>query len=363
MSKKKNKKNTPAKNSPPAAEGTVFSTGASYPRDGNLTTTIKGFLIGIANIIPGVSGGTFALILGVFDRIITSLNNINGDTIKIVLKLIGSGFKKEARKNFVEEWKRLDGTFLVFLAVGAVISILSASFLIKYLLANHYSPTLAFFVGLILPSVAIPWAMIEKRGMVLLWAVPGILLTVGVSLVMPDSSAGLDNPLFAFATGAVAISAMILPGISGSYVMLVMGQYQNVLDKVTNLQLGIAKGTVDFGAVIWLACLALGMGAGIIFFARLLHFLLKRYRSATMAFLVGLLIGSLYVLWPFKDIDSGAGIVDRKGEVKEDVKIATAPNRMPESAKEGLIGGGALVAGLFCSAGLIVLGRRKNTSK
>ncbi len=365
MVKRKNKNESSSKTpvTTAAAKSTMIGTEDSQQADKGLMIVIKGMLIGIANIIPGVSGGTFALILGVFDRLISSLNSINGSTVKVLLKLVGSGFKKEARNNFVNEWKRLDATFLVLLALGAVLSILSSSFLIKYLLANHYSPTLAFFIGLILPSIAIPWAMIEKRGMVLLWAVPGILLTVGVSLVMPDSSAGLDNPLFAVATGAIAISAMILPGISGSYVMLVMGQYQNVLEKLTSLQLGLAKGSIDFGAIIWLACLALGMAVGIILFARLLHFLLKRFRSATLAFLIGLLVGSLYVLWPFKDIDQGAGITDSKGQVKEDVKIATAPNRMPSSVEEGLIGGGAIIAGILCSAGLIVIGRKKGSAE
>jgi putative membrane protein len=326
-----------------------------------VVTVVKGGLVGIANIIPGVSGGTFALILGIFDRLIAALNALNVETIKVLFRLLTTGFKKEARDAFVAEWKRLDATFLLFLAIGAGIAILSSSFLIKYLLAHHYSPTLAFFIGLILPSIAIPWAMLEKKGVVLLWAIPGIALTVGVSLIMPDSSAGLDNPFMAFITGAIAISAMILPGISGSYVMLVMGQYQNVLTKLTNLQLGLAKGTIDFGAVTWLALLAVGMGVGIILFARLLHFLLKRYQAATMAFLIGLLVGSLYVLWPFKDIESGAAVKDRHGEVKTNVKIATAANRLPENGTEGAIGGGAFVAGLIGSAGLLVIGRRKET--
>ncbi len=327
-------------------------------RESAAVTVVKGGLVGIANIIPGVSGGTFALILGIFDRLIGSLNALNLSTLQVVLGLLTSGFKKEAREAFVDEWRRLDATFLILLMVGALIAILSSSFLIKFLLASHYSPTLAFFIGLIIPSIAIPWAMLERKGAVLLWAVPGIALTVGVSLVMPESSAGMDNLLVAFGTGAIAISAMILPGLSGSYVMLVMGQYQNVLTKLTNLQLGLAKGTIDFGAVAWLALLVVGMAVGIILFARLLHFLLKRFQSATMAFLIGLLVGSLYVLWPFKDIESGATVRGRDGEVKTNVQIATASNRLPESAGEGLLAGGAFIVGLVGSAGLTVIGRR-----
>jgi putative membrane protein len=327
--------------------------------DGAILTLIKGFLIGIANIIPGVSGGTFALILGVFDRIIGALNSLGYQTLKVLFRFISSGFRGRGREAFIEEWRRLDLSFLTLLSFGAVAAIFSSSFLIDYLLKAHYSPTLAFFIGLIIPSVAIPWAMMTRRGAALLLIAPGIALTVGVSLVMPDSAAGNDNPLIAILTGAAAISAMILPGISGSYVMLVMGQYQNVLARLTGLQIGLTRGEVDLEAVVWLAALALGMVVGIILFARLLHFLLRRFRSGTMAFLIGLLIGSLWVLWPFKEISEGAEIADRHGEIKEEVKIATAPNRMPKTAREGLIAGGALVVGLAASGGLIIAGRRR----
>ena len=317
---------------------------------GSIITIIKGGLIGIANIIPGVSGGTFALLLGVFDRLIGAMNAITFHTIRICFRLLVSGFDKNARRDFVDEWKRLDATFLMLLAIGAVATIYSSSFLIEYLLANQYSPTLAFFVGLILPSISIPWAMMKRRGLLLLWVIPGIAVTLGVSLATPDSAHGLDNPLVAFLTGAIAISAMILPGISGSYVMLIMGQYQNALNKLTN---------IDAGALVWFFGLVLGMGVGIVLFARLLHFLLTRYRSHTMAFLIGLLLGSLFVLWPFKDIDSGANVTGRDGEVKQEIRIATAPNRLPNNLSEGLIGGGALLAGLLGSYGLIAVGKRR----
>jgi putative membrane protein len=323
---------------------------STQAKDGPVLTVVKGFLVGIANIIPGVSGGTFALILGIFDRIIGALNSLNAGTIKVVLGLITKGFNRESGADLVAEWKRLDATFLVLLMFGAGAAIYSSSFLIDYLLRHHYSPTLAFFIGLILPSIAIPWAMMERRGAVLLFVLPGIALTVGVSFVMPDSSAGMDNLAMAFGTGAIAISAMILPGISGSYVMLVMGQYQNVLNKLTH---------IDGAALIWFAALALGMGVGIILFARLLHFLLARFRSATMAFLIGLLVGSLWVLWPFKAVEEGAAVTDRSGEVKEEVRIATAPNRLPGNATEGLAAGGAFIAGIIGSAGLLVIGRRR----
>lgn len=318
--------------------------------DGAVMILIKGALVGIANIIPGVSGGTFALILGIFDRIIGALNGINVGTVKVVLRLITKGFNKEARADLAAEWKRLDATFLMILAIGALISIKALADVLGFLLTEHYSPTLAFFIGLILPSIAVPWAMMDKRGLALLFVIPGIALTVGVSFMMPETSAGADNLAVSFGTGAIVISAMILPGISGSYLLLVMGQYQNALAKVSAL---------DVPAILWLGMFALGCGVGIILFARLLNFLLAKFRSATMAFLIGLLLGSFVVLWPFKDIDTGAAVKDSSGEVKEKVRIATAPNRMPKDTTEGLLAGGALIAGLIGSGGLILIGRRR----
>lgn len=329
---------------------------------GAILNFIKGVLIGIANIIPGVSGGTFALILGVFDRLVGALNEISIQTLRVVLRLFTGGFRKTVRDEFGAEWRRIDATFLIQLVFGAGVAVFASSFLIDYLLKSHYSPTLAFFIGLILPSIIIPWGMMSRRGAVLLFALPGIALTMGVSLVVPDSSAGLDNPLFALLTGGIAVSAMILPGLSGSYVMLVMGQYQNVISKLTGLQRGLAGGSVDIGALVWLGAFGIGLAVGIVLFARLLHFLLARFRSATMAFLIGLLIGSLWVLWPFKDMEGGAEITDRSGEVKEEVKIATAPNRLPQTAGEGGLAALAFVAGLGGSTGLIVLGRRKESN-
>jgi putative membrane protein len=324
-----------------------------------ILTVVKGGLIGIANIIPGVSGGTFALILGIFDRLVGALNAIGLKTVKAGLGLITGLLRAPARRAFAAELRRVDAPFLILLMAGALVAIFSSSFLIDYLLREQYSPTLAFFVGLILPSISVPFAMMDRRGLYLLYAIPGIALTVGVSLAMPESTAGSDNPAIAAGTGALAISAMILPGISGSYVMLVLGQYQNVLVKLTGLQRGIAAGAVDWEALVWLAALGIGMLVGLLVFARLLTFLLKRFKSATMAFLIGLLLGSLWVLWPYKEIQGGAAVTDRAGEVKQDILIATAPNRLPRDWTEGLIGFGAFAGGLLGSAGLIALGRRR----
>jgi putative membrane protein len=279
--------------------------------------------------------------------------------VKAVLGLFTGLFGAPARQRLAAELRRIDALFLLLVLAGAGTTILSSSFLIEYLLREHYSPTLAFFVGLIIPSIAVPWSMMDRKGARLLWVIPGTALTVGVALAMPDNAAGSDNLFAAAGTGAIAISAMILPGISGSFVMLVMGQYQNTLAKLTSVQTALAHGRIDWASAAWLGALALGMVVGLLLFARLLDFLLRRAKASTMAFLVGLLIGSMWVLWPFKDISEGAEVTGRDGEVKQDVQIATAPNRLPRDAREAMVGGGALAAGLVGSLGLIAMGKRR----
>ena len=324
-----------------------------------ILTAINGALIGIANIIPGVSGGTFALILGIFDRMVEAINSISITTIKVVIGLFTGGFKAKARHSFAKELKRIDALFLAIIVLFAGISAMALSFLMEYLLSQQTVYTLAFFIGLIVPSITVPWAMMDKYGWRIVLIIPGVVLTAGIGLVMPDNSTGIDNPFFAAFSGAIAISAMILPGISGSFVLLVMGQYQNFIAKITGFLSGLSSGSFNMTAFIWLAAFAIGMGVGIIAFSKLLAWLLKKARSATMAFLIGLLLGSLFILWPFKDLSQGARVIDRHGEIKQDVQIATAQNRMPVSTGEGTGAAFALIAGLAGSAGLMSIGKKR----
>ncbi|MBN2524819.1 MAG: DUF368 domain-containing protein [Deltaproteobacteria bacterium] len=320
-------------------------------------TAVNGALIGLANIIPGVSGGTFALILGIFDRMVNAINAISLQTVKACLGLLT--FRKEALDGFKAELQRIDALFLGILVVTAGICAMALAFLMEYLLAEQTAPTLAFFIGLIVPSVAVPYTMMDKKGMRLLLVIPGIALTAGISFIMPDNAGGTDSPLVAAGAGALAISAMILPGISGSFVLLVLGQYQNFIAKITAFLSGLTAGKFEVAAFFWLAAFGLGLVVGLWLFTKVLAWLLKKAKSATMAFLIGLIIGSLFVLWPFKDVSQGATVVDRHGEVKQDVQIATAKNKMPDSVGEGVVGGVALLLGLGGSFGMIALGKRR----
>ncbi len=303
-------------------------------------TFIQGMLVGIANIIPGVSGGTFALILGIYERLIASIGAFGAKTIKVFVRLIARPGEAQRRQDFKSEIERTDTLWLLVLLLGAVAAILASSRLIAYLLDEHRAPTLAFFVGLIVPSILVPYGLLKRRSWreILSCLVAAAFLIALAVLIEPVSGEG-TGMIVLFLSGAVAVSAMILPGISGSFVLMVMGEYRTVLEAIN---------TWDIPRLL---VFALGCLVGIIAFVRLLNFLLKRYHSVTMAFLIGLILGSLWVLWPFKEVAAGA-------------KIVTGTNVLPR-AFDSEVGWslGALLLGLVCSAGMYYLGRALDRSK
>jgi putative membrane protein len=291
-------------------------------------------LMGIANIIPGVSGGTFALILGIYERLIASIGAFGIRTGKVFVQLVAKPGDTQRRSAFKEEVRRTDFIWLLLLLIGMVAAILASSRLIAYLLDEHRAPTLAFFVGLIVPSILVPFGLLKRRGWreALSCAVAAAFL-IGITVFLKPVSGEGTGLITLFLAGAVAISAMILPGISGSFVLMVMGEYRAVLEAIN---------TMDIPR---LAVFALGCLVGIVAFVRLLNFLLKRYHSVTMAFLIGLILGSLWVLWPFKEVAEGA-------------KIVTGTNVLPQAFDSEVIwSAGALLVGLACSAGMFYMGK------
>lgn len=317
-----------------------------------------GALIGVANIIPGVSGGTFALLLGVFDRIVHAINQVRGASFRRVLAVVRHPASAAARRTFVEEWRRLDASFLVVLSAGAAASILFGAFWIEYLLVNHHPATLSFFMGLIVPSIAVPYAMMGR------WSRSSaiyVLAGIGVTLLLSGvarEGQGSDGLGMAFLSGAIGISAMILPGLSGSAVLLLLGQYQIILGHLAQSQRSLMAGSVDSASVLWLFVFGIGMLVGVVIFARVLDALFRRFRTQTLAFLIGLVLGSLYVVWPFKAIEKGAQVAGRDGELKFDLQIATAPNRLPTTWEEVCVPLVCLLAGGVFSALIMFLGKR-----
>lgn len=268
-----------------------------------LIDLFKGLLIGVANIIPGISGGTFALILGIYERLINAIGNINIEFVKELFS-----------RRILSALKRMDFWFLVRIFLGAIISIVLLSRVIEYFLEQQHDPTYAFFVGLIIPSIAVPWKMMQRRKMPeFIWFMAGAIFLLVLSIgfghlndqkleikAQAELLTAVDlhsfwQLIFAAISGALAISAMILPGISGSFVMLLLGQYKNMVTAINNRDL------------IFIAALGAGMVIGIIMFTRLLNLLLKKFHSQTIAFLIGLMIASLYTLWPFKKVIEQGG--------------------------------------------------------
>ncbi|MFW5775270.1 MAG: DUF368 domain-containing protein [Chitinivibrionales bacterium] len=345
-----------------------------------LKETVTGFLIGIANIIPGVSGGTFLLVFGLYGRVMQALNHINPASIREGLghavSVTRASDKKSALRVAKDFLIKMDLLFLGRLALGALLAILIMSGLMKMLLNDFFSYTFAFFFGLILVSIIIPWRHIkQKRPSCLLFILIGAALTVYVAaavnpvdktlaksqryktqteaLSTQDGSMGkteitrystADYAVIGIA-GAVAISAMVLPGISGSLVLILMGQYYEVISAISSLK------QPHIEPLLFLSIFGIGMIVGLFLFARLITWVLARFHDQTMAFLLGLLAGSLYALWPFKQavvtdlwIKSGQGI-----QLVEDAVVYSNINILPDSTVA------AITAILCAGAGAIIM--------
>lgn len=250
----------------------------------DLVTALKGFGMGAANVIPGVSGGTIALLTGIYSRIIDSLNSIMSIDV----------WKKLLHKDFRGFRKALDGRFLLALAVGMLLSIWLLAGFMTYVLENYHIQTLAFFFGLILASAVV--LLLGVRN----WKVLDFLFVaagLALGLLVCGREGGTETPdglWFIFLCGAIGITTMILPGISGSYVLMLMGKYEYIMNAIENL---------DW---ITLGVFAAGCAVGILAFAKFLHWLLARAEKQTIMVLVGFVIGSLVGVWPFRGIAEGA---------------------------------------------------------
>jgi putative membrane protein len=233
---------------------------------------LKGFLMGSADVVPGVSGGTMALITGIYERFIGALRSVNFNFIVAFLRRDG----EEAR----ESWGRIDFAFLVPLVLGILGAILVGARVIEYVLDTVPGPTYAFFFGLILASAGFVFKYVERfDARHLLLGVAGFVFVFCVT-GMDEVVANHSLPVI-FVAGAIAVCAMVLPGISGSLMLLIMGQYEYVLSALND---GEWRVLVTFGA---------GAVTGILLFSRLLNWLLEHYRSLTMAFLFGSMLGAL----------------------------------------------------------------------
>ncbi len=238
---------------------------------------IKGFGIGAANVIPGVSGGTIALITGIFERLIDSLKSFNLKSLKLLIK-----FK------FKEFSEYTDLIFLISVFSGAVVSIFTFARLLAYLFENFPVFVWAFFFGLIIASVYFVGKTIEKINFqVIVSFIIGTGIAVWISLQNPATEN--DAFLYLVLCGVIAIISMILPGLSGSFILVLMGNYQLVMiDSVNSL---------DFHVLL---PVALGVVIGLPAFSNVLSWIYKKFKNQTIASLTGFILGSLIILWPWK---------------------------------------------------------------
>lgn len=313
-----------------------------------------GFCLGTANIIPGVSGGTFLLIFKIYERVFSILSKINKANILYcsfcIINLVFKAGKEHSLKIFIEFLRKNDFVFLFKLIAGAVVAILSLSSLMKYLIVHHFSLTYSLFFGLILVSIIIPVKMLkDKQAYLLFFIILGAICTMYVTYAVnpyekikkkseiyedqylknqdfeeekQDFTAfsftgryTLDEYGYALICGAVAVSAMVLPGISGSLVLILMGEYFEVISAISGLK------NLNWDNLAFLLCFAIGIVMGGLLFAKIITAVLKKYYNATIAFLMGLMIGSLYALWPFKK-----SIIMAQQYIKQDGVICVAQN-------------------------------------
>lgn len=240
---------------------------------------LKGMAMGAADVVPGVSGGTIAFISGIYEELLGSISNVN-------LKLL----KTLRKEGFASAWKQINGNFLASLFVGIFISIVSLAKMISWLLTHHPILVWSFFFGLVLASIIYIAKQVTQWNLV-----SGILLILGAILAYYITTL---NPLvsehssmsFMFLAGAIAICAMILPGISGSFILVLLGAYKPVLAAVNNR---------DFTTITFV-----GLGAiiGLLTFSRVLKYLFENYKNYTLVVLTGFIIGSLNKIWPWKKV-------------------------------------------------------------
>ncbi|MBQ6178330.1 MAG: DUF368 domain-containing protein [Bacteroidales bacterium] len=234
--------------------------------------------MGAANVIPGVSGGTIALLTGIFNELIEALNAIMSvSTWKLLIK-----------GQFKEFWETIHGTFLLWLAIGVVISVFSLAKLMEYVLAHHPVQTWAFFFGLIVVSAVFMLSDIKGwKGKEVAWLVLGIALGAFICLLSPTETT--SDMWFIAVCGAIAICTMILPGISGSFILVLLGKYEYIMKAVSDLNIPV------------LLVFAVGCVIGIVAFSKFLHWLIGKYEKQTLLVLIGFTIGALVKVWPWAD--------------------------------------------------------------
>lgn len=310
------------------------------PNRNYLLLILRGCAMGAADVVPGVSGGTIAFITGIYEELIDSIKSIDLQALKLL-----------ARFRWKEFWQKINGNFLLAVVAGIGISVFSLAKLMTWLLDKHPIYIWSFFFGLIIASSILVAKEIKTWNLssavaLLAGAAAAWWITVMTPAETPDAW------WFIILSGAIAICAMILPGISGAFILLLMGKYSYILGAVSRLQIGT------------LLLFAVGAVAGIISFSHLLSWLLKHHHRITVATLTGFMIGSLNKVWPWKE--TLLTYTDSHGITKPLVQHNISPARFAELTGSDPLLWQALVmcaAGLVLIIGIETIGRKMNAAR
>lgn len=265
-----------------------------------LLLVLKGMGMGAADVVPGVSGGTIAFLVGIYEELINSIKSVNTHTIKLFFTL-----------RWKEFWSAINGSFLLSVITGIAISFMSLAKIITYLLTKHPILVWSFFFGLVLASTWFVSKRIKKWTVApvlsfVIGAIAAFFITVATPAETPESY------WFIFLCGSIAICAMILPGISGSFILVLLGKYFFMMDVIQNFK------------ITYIATFISGAAIGIVLFSNVLSFLLRKFHDLTIALLTGFMFGSLNKVWPWKEVIQT--IVDRHGVTKPLIEVNVAPN-------------------------------------
>jgi putative membrane protein len=245
------------------------------------STFLKGIAMGSVDIVPGISGGTMALILKIYQKIIDELRLINFEFFKNIFNL-----------HFKKAFNSIDWKFLLSLFLGIIIAIISLARIISWALENYPVYLFSFFFGLIIISALLLIPKKNIRPLAIIFLILGFIIAWLISSLTPAQSP--ETYSFIFLSGALAICAMILPGISGAFILLLIGKYEFMISALKN---PLASGNISIIIIFILGCLI-----GLLAFSKFLSFLLKKYYQVTLMLLIGFMLGALNKIWPFKEI-------------------------------------------------------------
>ena len=291
-----------------------------------IVLALKGCAMGMADVVPGVSGGTIAFISGIYEELLDSIRSVNATALKLLLKL-----------RLGEFWRHINGSFLLPVLLGIAIAIFSLARLMTYLLTYHHIAIWSFFFGLIIASALLVARQIGRWDWRSLLAfVAGAAAAWWITVATPAETP--NDWWFVMLSGAIAICAMILPGISGAFILLLLGKYQYIMQAVGDLNIPV------------IVIFVVGAAAGIISFSHLLSWLLKHWHDVTVAVLMGFMVGSLNKVWPWKEVVET--YTDSHGKIMPLVESNVAPGRFEALTQQDALLAEAIV---LCIVGFLAI--------